>query len=56
VTYVKQIKVETYAEFLAMAKSKDFMISKTIVETILDNLKTRKKNIPVFEVEVDDEG
>ena len=55
-TYVKQIKVETYTEFLAMAKSKDFMISKTIVETILDNLKTRKKNIPVFEVEVDDEG
>ena len=38
-----------------MAKSKDFMISKTIVETILDNLKTRKKNIPVFEVQVDDE-
>jgi len=52
---VKQIKVGTYEDFLAMAKNKDFMISKTIVETILDNLKTRKKNIPVFEVQVDDE-
>lgn len=52
---MKQIKVDTYEDFLAMAKNKDFMISKQIVETILGNLKTRKKKIPVFEVKVDDE-
>jgi hypothetical protein len=54
--YVKQIKVETYEEFLAMAKTKDFMLAKGIVEKVLSNLNTKKKEIPVFEVEVGEEG
>ena len=54
--YVKQIKVETYEEFLNMAKAKDFMLAKGIVEKVLTNLNTKKKQIPVFEVEVEEEG
>ena len=65
--YVKQIKVDTYEEFLNMAKTIDFFlvsrlsstfstIPKGIVEKVLDNLDTKKKSIPVFEVEVEEEG
>lgn len=54
--YVKHIKVETYEEFLNMAKTKDFALAKGIVEKVLDNLDTKKKSIPVFEVEVEEEG
>ena len=54
--YVKHIKVETYEEFLNMAKTKDFMLAKGIVEKVLSNLDTKKKSIPVFEVEVEEEG
>jgi hypothetical protein len=54
--YVKHIKVETYKEFLNMAKTKDFMLAKGIVEKVLSNLDTKKKSIPVFEVEVEEEG
>ena len=39
-----------------MALNQKFTIAQTIVETVLDNLKTRKKKIPVFEIEVDNEG
>ena len=54
--YVKHIKVGTYEEFLNMAKTKDFMLAKGIVEKVLNNLDTKKKQIPVFEVEVEEEG
>lgn len=54
--YVKHIKVETYEEFLNMAKTKDFMLAKGIVDKVLSNLDTKKKSIPVFEVEVEEEG
>jgi hypothetical protein len=54
--YVKQIKVGTYEEFLNMAKTKDFTLAKGIVEKVLNNLDTKKKSIPVFEVEVEEEG
>jgi len=54
--YVKQIKVATYEEFLTMAKSRDFMLAKGIVEKVLNNLNTKKTQIPVFEVEVEEEG
>ncbi len=54
--YVKQITVATYEEFLAMAKSKNFTLAKGIVEKVLNNLDTKKKSIPVFEVEVEEEG
>jgi len=55
-SYVKQIKVGTYEEFLNMAKTKDFTLSKGIVNKVLSNLDTKKESIPVFEVEVEDEG
>ena len=54
--YVKQIKVGTYEEFLNMAKTKDFMLAKGIVEKVLSNLDTKEESIPVFEVEVEEEG
>ena len=54
--YVKKITVDNYDEFLQMALNQKFTIAQSIVETILDNLKTRKKRIPVFEIEVDSEG
>ena len=54
--YVKKITVDNYDEFLKMALNQKFTMAQTIVETVLDNLKTRKKQIPVFEIEVDSEG
>jgi hypothetical protein len=54
--YVKQIKVTTYEDFLSMAKTKDFTLAKGIVEKVLSNLDTKEESIPVFEVEVEEEG
>ena len=54
--YVKKITVENYSDFLEMALNQKFTFSQGIVETILDNINTRKKQIPVFEIEVDSEG
>jgi hypothetical protein len=56
VVYVKKITVENYSDFLEMALNQKFTFSQGIVETILDNINTRKKQIPVFEIEVDSEG
>ena len=50
--YVKQIKVDTYKEFLEMTKNSKFTIAESIVNVVLNNLKTKKKEIPIFEVEV----
>ena len=36
-----------------MATNQKFTISQGIVETVLDNINTRKKQIPVFEIEVE---
>jgi len=55
VPYVKQIQVDTYAEFLEMTKNEKFTISEAIVNIVLSNLKTKKKEIPIFEVEVYEE-
>lgn len=54
--YVKKITVDNYDEFLEMALNQKFTIAQTIVETVLNNLKTRKKQIPVFEIEVEGEA
>ena len=54
--YVRKITVENYDEFLAMTKNQKFTISQQIVETVLNNLDTRKKQIPIFEIEVENEG
>ena len=53
--YVKQIQVDTYAEFLEMTRNEKFTISEAIVNIVLNNLETRKKEIPIFEVEVSEE-
>ena len=54
--YVKQIKVDNYDEFLTMTKTQQFTISQQIVETILSNIDTKRKELPVFEIEVESEG
>ena len=53
--YVKQIQVDTYVEFLEMTRNEKFTISEAIVNIVLNNLETRKKEIPIFEVEVSEE-
>ena len=53
--YVKKITVDNYDEFLKMALNQKFTMAQNIVETVLENLNTRKKQIPVFEIEVSDE-
>ena len=53
--YVKQIQVDTYAEFLEMTRNEKFTISEAIVNIVLNNLEPRKKEIPIFEVEVSEE-
>ena len=54
--YVRKITVENYTEFLAMTKNQKFTISQQIVEAVLNNLNTSKKEVPVFEIEVESEG
>jgi hypothetical protein len=54
--YVKQYKVSTYDEFLALTKNQKFTISQQIVETVLNNIDTKKKQLPIFEIEVESEG
>ena len=50
--YVKQIKVDNYDEFLEMTRNERFTIAESIVEAVLSNLKTSRKEIPIFEIEV----
>ena len=50
--YIKHIKVDTYKEFLELTKSSKFTIAESIVNVVVNNLKTKKKEIPIFEVEV----
>ncbi len=49
-------KVSSYEDFLALAKQKDIRIAKATIDAILENLNTKRKNIHVFEIEVEDEG
>ena len=48
-------KVDTYDEFLKLAENKDFSIAKAIVDSVLNNLETKKNNIHVFQIEVAEE-
>ena len=50
--YVKQIKVDNYDEFLEMTRNQKFTMAESIVNVVLSNLKTNRKEIPVFEIEV----
>lgn len=51
-----KIIVNNLDEFLVLVKNSDFRISKNIVTSILDNLKTTKKTISVLDVEVIEDG
>ena len=44
----KEFEVETLKDFQELVESKHFSIAKAIVESILNNVKTRKKNIHVL--------
>ena len=46
----KEFKVETLKDFQELVESKNFSISQAIVESILNNIKTRKKNIHVLSI------
>ena len=46
----KEFEVETLKDFQELVESKHFSIAKAIVESILNNVKTRKKNIHVLSV------
>jgi len=39
-----------------MTKTQQFTISQQIVETVLSNIDTKRKELPVFEIEVESEG
>ena len=50
--YVKQIRVDNYDEFLEMTRNQKCTMAESIVNVVLSNLKTNRKEIPVFEIEV----
>jgi len=47
---IKELKVNNIEEFQELVNNQHFGISQAIVGAILDNIKTRKKNIPVLAV------
>ena len=49
-------KVNTLEEFQEMVDKKDFSISKAVVDSILGNLKTRKKNVHMLSVKCIEEN
>lgn len=46
----KEFEVRTLDEFQELVENKNFSISQAIVNSILNNLKTRKKNVHVLTV------
>lgn len=51
-----KIKVENYQEFEDLIYAKDLTISEAIVDKILENLKSKKRFIPVLEITIEDEN
>ncbi len=49
-------KVNTLEEFQEMVDKKDFNISKAVVDSILGNLKSRKKNVHMLSVKCIEEN
>ena len=49
------VNVKNYQEFEDLIYGKDFNISKSIVDIILNNMDTKKRFIPVLEIMVEDE-
>ena len=53
---VYKIKVNTLEEWEEMMKHQNYDISKSIVNKILENLHTKKRFIPILEIEINDNG
>jgi hypothetical protein len=53
---IKEFEVNTIKEFQELVDKKDFSISQAIVDSILSNIKTRRKNIHVLSVKCLDEN
>ena len=53
---VYKIKVNTLEEWEEMMKYQNYDISKSIVNKILENLHTKKRFIPILEIEINDNG
>lgn len=51
---VYKIKVNTLEEWEEMMKHQNYDISKSIVNKILENLHTKKRFIPILEIEIKD--
>lgn len=51
---VYKIKVNTLEEWESMIKNQNYDISKSIVDKILENLHTKKRFIPILEIEIKD--
>ena len=53
---VYKVKVNTLEEWEEMMKHQNYDISKSIVNKILENLHTKKRFIPILEIEINDNG
>ena len=53
---VYKVKVNTLEEWEEMMKHQNYDISKSIVNKILENLHTKKRFIPILEIEVNNNG
>jgi hypothetical protein len=53
---VKEFEVNTIKEFQGLVDKKDFSISQAVVDSILNNLKTRKKHTHILSVKCLDEN
>jgi protein-arginine kinase activator protein McsA len=51
-----ELNVSTQEDFMELIDQKDFRISRAIVESILDNLDTKKKNVHVLTVNCEEEN
>jgi hypothetical protein len=51
---IYKIKVNTLEEWEEMMKHQNYDISKSIVNKILENLHTKKRFIPILEIEIKD--
>jgi hypothetical protein len=52
----KEFKVRTLEEFQELIDRKDISIAKAVIESILRNIKTRKKRVHVLSVQIDEEN
>jgi protein-arginine kinase activator protein McsA len=52
----KEFKVNAMSEFQELVDAKDFSISRAVVDSILSNLKTRKKHVHVLSVKCIEEN